>query len=167
MSANKSGYRNALQALSARTGTPLSSLVVSFGILHEITAIAPLVGVFYTARTFGFGERVVKSVIAEDDGTGSDSTYADWARRKCRQWVEEGEGWAGRVGRRYGIFGFEKGSQGSTGHIAGDVANAVVAYGVTKAMLPVRIGLSLYLTPMFSRGIVEPVKKGFINLFRK
>ncbi|EUC59370.1 hypothetical protein RSOL_311660, partial [Rhizoctonia solani AG-3 Rhs1AP] len=35
-------YAQALQRLSARTGTPLSSLVVSFGILHEVTAPVPL-----------------------------------------------------------------------------------------------------------------------------
>ena len=64
------------------------------------------------------------------------------ARHKCKEWVEEGEGWAERVGGRYGFFGFEKGSKRDNNsesgskprhtHIAGDVANAVVAYGVTK-----------------------------------
>ncbi len=44
--------------------------------------------------------------------------------------------------RRYGIFGYEKRAPGvvddieemanATNHIAGDVANAVLAYGITK-----------------------------------
>lgn len=129
-------YRNALKALSVRTGTPLSSLVLSFGILHELTAVVPLVGVFYVGRTFGVGERIVAAVTAEDDLAESRSIYAGWARQKCRQWVQEGEGWAERVGTRYGIFGLDKGAVPHDtyirGHIAGDVANAVVAYGVTK-----------------------------------
>ncbi|KAE9411605.1 hypothetical protein BT96DRAFT_870348 [Gymnopus androsaceus JB14] len=171
-------YRNALKALSARTGTPLSSLVLSFGILHELTAVVPLVGVFYAGRTFGVGERIVAAVIAEDDH--STESHVGWARHKCRQWVQEGEGWAERVGRRYGVFGFEKGKKPDStivsvdaqdvhiqGHIAGDVANAVVAYGVTKAMLPLRVGLSLYLAPMFSRGLVEPLRRSIMGIFRK
>jgi len=58
---------------------------------------------------------------------------------KLRSWVDEGEQWAGRVGRRYGILGFEKGQSidqiqisQSSGKLAGDVANAVLAYGVVK-----------------------------------
>ncbi|KAH7875394.1 uncharacterized protein C8R40DRAFT_1045041 [Lentinula edodes] len=175
-------YRNALKALSARTGTPLSSLVLSFGVLHELTAIVPLVGVFYGARAFGIGERIVAVVIAEGEEpiAPESSSYTGWARQKCRQWVHEGEGWAERVGRRYGLFGFENRNQSSTartvseettknipGRIAGDVANAVVAYGATKAMLPLRIGLSLYLAPGFSRRLIEPLRSGFVGLFKR
>jgi hypothetical protein len=60
---------------------------------------------------------------------------------QLRLWVDEGEQWAGRVGRRYGIFGFEKGevvdqTQTSqlSGKLAGDVANAVLAYGAVKVI---------------------------------
>ena len=119
-------YKNALKALSAKTRTPLPSLVVSFGALHELTAIVPLVGTFYAARALGIGERVVGSVLSERE--------SGWVVDKCRNWVEEGDSWAERVGRRYGVFGFEKGSKKGEGVslIAGDVANAVVAYAVTK-----------------------------------
>ncbi|KAJ4483500.1 hypothetical protein J3R30DRAFT_1790272 [Lentinula aciculospora] len=182
-SGNSSGsfapYRNALKALSARTGTPLSSLVLSFGILHELTAVVPLVGVFYGARAFGVGERIVAIIIANNNNdhlVSGYSSYVDWARQKSRQWVQEGEGWAEKVGRRYGFFGFEKGKNPDThittstnyvpGYIAGDVANAVVAYGATKAMLPLRIGLSLYLAPMFSRRLVEPLRSRLLGIFR-
>ncbi|KAG0701901.1 hypothetical protein DFH29DRAFT_875545 [Suillus ampliporus] len=152
-------YRNALTAISARTGAPLPSLIFSFAIVHELTAIVPVVGIFYTARSLGAGERV---------GSVDDQS---WVNTQLRSWFNEGEQWAGRVGRRYGIFGFEKGQlvdQAPTSQLgeklAGDVANAVLAYGAVKALLPVRIGLSLYLTPMFSRAVVEPIRLGGLRL---
>ncbi|QRW26270.1 exosome complex exonuclease DIS3/RRP44 [Rhizoctonia solani] len=48
------------------------------------------------------------------------------------EWIQEGEQWAGRVGRRYGLFGFEKTDKGKDDPpaevaIVGDVANAVLA----------------------------------------
>ncbi|PPQ63024.1 hypothetical protein CVT24_005970 [Panaeolus cyanescens] len=176
-----SGYKQSLAAISARTGAPLPSLILSFGILHEITAIVPLVGVFYGARTLGIGERIVTSVIDNQQGvlnhSGDDNVSVSWAKQKMRTWVEEGDQWAIRIGRRYGIFGYEKREPGTkdsveemtrvSGHLAGDVANAVVAYGVTKALIPVRIAASIYLSPMFSRGVVEPIRKAILQPFRK
>ncbi|KAF9228430.1 hypothetical protein BS17DRAFT_773701 [Gyrodon lividus] len=163
-------YRNALTALSARTGTPLPSLIFSFAVLHELTAIAPLVGVFFTARGLGVGERIVNQFLDHP----KDDQPLGWMSRQFTQWADEGEQWAGRVGRRYGIFGFEKGQsadQGDThrlsGKLAGDVANAVLAYGAVKALIPVRIGLSLYLSPAFSRGVVDPIRLKVIQPFRK
>ncbi|KAH7911311.1 hypothetical protein BJ138DRAFT_1150929 [Hygrophoropsis aurantiaca] len=159
-------YKNALQALSNRTGTPLSSLILSFAVLHEITAIAPVVGIFYGARTLGIGERVVSSIAERTDNDG-------YVQATVRGWVDEGQQWAQRVGRRYGVFGFEKRTTDSvsppidTSHIAGDVANAIFAYGVGKALLPVRIGLSLYLSPVFSRRIVEPIRLTLLRPFRR
>ncbi|GLB37719.1 putative hypothetical protein FLILHELTA [Lyophyllum shimeji] len=168
-------YRNALTALSARTSTPLPSLILSFGILHEITAIVPLVAVFYGSRTLGIGEGLIGVIVSKDPA--APSTEDDWLRGTVRTWVEEGDAWAGRVGRRYGIFGYEKRTPGApeppvessqpSGRIAGDVANAIVAYGVTKALLPVRIGLSLYLSPAFSRRIVEPIRRTLMQPFRR
>jgi len=170
-------YAQALTALSTRTRTPLPSLITSFAILHELTAIAPLVGFFFCARAGGVGERVVHAVRAhtggpEGEGSG-DGIERGWAAIKAREWLDDGEKWAGRVGRRYGIWGFERGStvdpsnQEVGAKIAGDVANAVLAYGLTKAILPVRIGLSLYLAPAFSRRAVEPIRQVLVRtLFR-
>lgn len=128
-----SSYRNALAAISTRTGTPLSSLIVSFAVLHELTAIAPLVGVFYAARSLHVGERVVNQ-FTPDAGQPT-----EWMTDQLSKWVDEGEKWTYRVGHRYGIFGFEKGtppdhgeSRHLSGQLAGDVANAVLAYAATK-----------------------------------
>lgn len=147
-------YKQALSAVSARTGTPLPSLILSFGILHELTAIVPVVGIFYSARAMGIGERVVSAVIDEKQQSSGGRTQSDtytsndmysWTRQKMRTWVEEGDRWAIRVGRRYGIFGYDKRAPGvvddveemvkTSNHIAGDVANAVFAYGATKVKL--------------------------------
>lgn len=129
-------YRQALQAISQRTGTALPSLVVSFAVLHELTAMVPLVGFFFGARALGVGERVVQAVASDD-------TPGGWAKEKCREWVDEGGLWAQRVGRRYGVFGYEKRVRGDDGQaqepssdlsarLAGDAANAILAYGLTK-----------------------------------
>ncbi|KAH6913988.1 hypothetical protein BKA70DRAFT_1095928 [Coprinopsis sp. MPI-PUGE-AT-0042] len=177
-------YSAALQAISKRTGTPLPSLILSFGILHEVTAVAPLFIVFYGARTFGVGDKLVNAISDDlekhghpERGLPPPPTDAmQWGRRKLAGWMDEGQVWAARVGTRYGVFGYDKRLPGEKfdesvvkreGGIAGDVANAVVAYAVTKAALPLRIGLSLYLAPGFSRGAVEPVRRSFVNLFRR
>ncbi|KZP08915.1 hypothetical protein FIBSPDRAFT_760691 [Athelia psychrophila] len=156
-------YKDALQAISIRTRTPLPSLILSFGLMHELTAIVPLVGLFYGARTLGVGERVVQTIAAtSEDETG-------WAMNKCQAWITDGEKWAGSVGRRYGFFGYEQGENPQDGRehrLAGDVANAVFAYGMTKALLPVRIGLSLYYAPLYSRTMVEPFRAQVMRLFK-
>ncbi|KDQ17066.1 hypothetical protein BOTBODRAFT_106335 [Botryobasidium botryosum FD-172 SS1] len=168
-------YAQALAALSARTKTPLPSLVASFAILHELTAIVPLVGFFFCARAGGVGERVVHAVRTHTDvaatGDQQGESERSWATIKAREWLDDGERWAGRVGRRYGIWGFEKGAAVDPSNqevgvkVAGDVANAVLAYGLTKAILPVRIGLSLYLAPAFSRSAVEPTRQVLVRTF--
>lgn len=148
-------YRTVLQTVSTRTGASLPSLILSFGIIHEFTAILPLVGVFYASRTFGIGERIVSSLAQDTSKTNGnvvDSAEAPsvierpWYQAKLKTWIDEGEGWAFRVGRRYGIFGYARRQAGETAatdvillesgvvskRIAGDVANAVVAYAATK-----------------------------------
>jgi hypothetical protein len=138
-------YRSALTAISTRTGVPLPSLIVSFGVLHELTAVFPLVGIFYSARSLGVGETVVASVLRQEPAP-NDSPLLRYTKDKCKAWVEEGEAWAERLGRRYGMFGYPKRVPGqpdpvrshessARSVIAGDVANAVVAYGATKVYI--------------------------------
>ncbi|KAF9012517.1 hypothetical protein BDQ17DRAFT_1232304 [Cyathus striatus] len=172
-------YRQALNSIAARTGAPLPSLILSFGILHELTAIAPLFGLFYSFRALGVGERVVALItdVNSNPTTSSIHTPIYDVKDMLKNWVEEGDKWAAKVGRRYGVFGYEKRMPGAAddsledfhapGHIAGDVANAIAAYATTKALLPVRIGASLYLSPIFSRRIIEPIRKSVIRPFRK
>ena len=133
-------YKAALEIVSNRTKTPLPSLIASFAILHEVTAIVPLISVFFFARSLGVGEQAVMFVRKEI----SEDREHRWIREKGSQWIDEGERWAAKVGKRYGIFGFSKIPKGSdvgeashndatvSHQVAGDVANAVLAYGVTK-----------------------------------
>ncbi|KAL5496129.1 hypothetical protein ACEPAH_3046 [Sanghuangporus vaninii] len=176
-----SRYRNTLTGISARTGTALPALITSFAILHEATAIIPLVGVFYTCRTFGVGERVVTyareaSSSRSTSATRKEEEGGSWIRETTERWMEEGEQWTEKVGRRYGIWGFQKGSTPPSSppsttasgiNVAGDVANALVAYCATKALLPVRIGVSLYFSPAFARGVVVPISRSVGRIFRK
>lgn len=145
-------YRATLGAISARTGTALPSLALSFAILHECTALVPLVAVFYAARSAGVGEQVIRAVqTSTQESSSDDSANAAqrWLKRTGREWMGEGEQWVGRVGRRYGLWGFEKRRPGDVDarrdveqeemalkRAAGDVANAMVAYGVTKVRSP-------------------------------
>lgn len=199
-------YRTTLGAISARTGTALPSLVTSFVVLHEATAVIPLVGVFFACRSFGIGKRIVSlpssseynglsgivkrqelgndiglnnsnNIGKEGLGSGDDKGWVIGVRDR---WLAEGEAWVGRVGRYYGIFGFEKTRSGSTSStsprimsdeeriaVAADVANAVIAYCATKALLPVRVGLSLYLAPSFSRRLLDPAVRRLAQLSKK
>ena len=134
-------YKSALEAVSARTRTPLPSLIASFAVLHELTAMVPLISVFFFARSLGFGEQAIAFV---QTGASDREANRGWIREKGAQWIDEGERWAARVGKRYGVFGYSKVPKGSdtsgtspqplmhSHNLAGDVANAVFAYGVTK-----------------------------------
>jgi hypothetical protein len=98
-----------LSNLSTRTGVPLPSLVLSFGILHELTAILPLVLAFFIFQAAGIGGTIVEwaagnSSTEAEGGSGS----LDW-RVKVGEWLEEGERRVDRISRRYGLFGRVKG----------------------------------------------------------
>lgn len=147
-------YKQALAAISQRTRTPLPSLLVSFAIVHELTAIVPIAGFFFGARALGVGESIVGALAPRSGVEPADEGLAaqvrdSWVGERLREWMVEGEAQAERVGRRYGWFGFEKGTKPPvlspealsthgtdsvlvSGKIAGDVANAVVAYALTK-----------------------------------
>ena len=139
-------YKQVLAALSQRTRTPLPSLIISFAVLHELTAIVPVFGFFFGARALGVGENVVHALVpapgSEATSSGVASKLRDtWLGAQIREWMAEGEARAERVGRRYGWLGFEKGSKPdpqrpasllASGKVAGDIANAVVAYALTK-----------------------------------
>ncbi|OCF37735.1 hypothetical protein I316_00862 [Kwoniella heveanensis BCC8398] len=127
-------YQARLSHLSERTGVPLPSLGLSFLVLHELTAIVPVVALYWVFAYLGIGAGFVGWVYdvshrpdgvneqgnghaayvqggtggtvgdaVEGDGDGA----AKW-KILIREWYEEGEKRVERVGRRYGILGYEQ-----------------------------------------------------------
>ncbi|RPB03571.1 hypothetical protein L873DRAFT_1760810 [Choiromyces venosus 120613-1] len=106
---------------------PLSH-ITSFLILHEITAIVPLAGLFL----FFHNTRWTPPGLPGE-------------------WVVAGVEKFGRYVRRKGWERF-KGDEGA--RLLFEVATA---WAVVKALLPVRIGLSLWATPWFARVVLGGV----------
>ena len=146
-----SGLRNA----------PVSH-IVSFLILHEITAIVPVLGLF--------GLFHYTNYVPVDYVTGHFGSY-----------VEDGIGRFERYFKRKGWFGFgqneEDTASSTTTHPDSKSENAVerwhsgdgrykvlvevaLAYAITKALLPVRIIGSVWATPWFA-GVLMRAKGVF------
>lgn len=82
-------------------------MIVSFAVLHELTAIIPVIGFFFAAKYAGVGELLVEAVRgspaekAEEDAipTGPDRSGAAlsvtprsaWWRQKMSEYLDEGE----------------------------------------------------------------------------
>ncbi|KAF6837179.1 hypothetical protein CPLU01_03291 [Colletotrichum plurivorum] len=132
------------------------SHVVSFLILHEITAVVPLLGLF---GLFHYTNFLPLEYVTEH-----------WA-----EYVRDGVGKAERYFSRKGWFGFGAEDRGSmTGELeAGEdkgqtertqdllerwqkdgkykiVVEVAIAWGITKALLPARILVSVWATPWFA-----------------
>lgn len=130
-----------------RYTTPLHhapvSHVTAFLILHEFTAIVPLFGL---AALFHYCEWL-PPVISEG------------------KWVSEGTEKFGRYLRRKGWLaeGEDDGREGSGkwwGRGEGGmrvVVELATAYAITKALLPVRLVVSVWGTPWFARWTVLPI----------
>ncbi|GAA6018287.1 hypothetical protein JCM8202_001319 [Rhodotorula sphaerocarpa] len=160
------------------------SLVVAFIVLHELTALVPLALLFGAFHYLGAGAALVAWVVEETATEGDAEEQRAGAgegwKATARTWLEEAEAKAERVGRRYGLFGWEKeskaqheerrriGAQEGTERareggavskerllVSGDVANAAAAYLVTKALLPLRILISLRLSPLLANRIIS------------
>lgn len=140
-------YAPRLAQLAQRTGVPLPTLAVSFLVLHELTAVVPVVGLYYLFSALGAGAGVVGWLVSV--GGGDADAPSHWAAGNAaddkekgwthtvHSWSSEGLARAEKVGRRYGLFGFEKGSKPGDGAsvgagAAGVLADAVAAYVVVK-----------------------------------
>jgi hypothetical protein len=155
-----SDYLNELRN-SSSPGTDTASLIASFLILHELTAIVPLFVGFGIFKWAGLGEKVAgwfkevgSTPTGVSEGEGSlDKSVTAITRQKVAGWMDEGTKRAEKVGRRYGIFGYPKrtgekevgGVQEVTpvdaekaigSSLSGDLANAVAAYLIVKVGHP-------------------------------
>ncbi|WWC87314.1 uncharacterized protein L201_002203 [Kwoniella dendrophila CBS 6074] len=202
-------YTPYLTQISTRTGVPLPSLLISFLVLHEITAILPVLLIYWIFTSLGLGLSLVNYVLNigqtdendQSENQGSNNNYA--LRKWIRDWYIEGETKIEKVGKRYGIFGYEKIIKSNTNnnqqnykdieqmnekinnelqHIvttstttttttttgtstgaATKVADAIAAYVVVKALLPLRIAVSIGAAPAFARYTLIPIQ----NIFKR
>ena len=159
----RQGALQRVRQMAAKSGTDPASMVVSFAVLHELTAIVPLVLLFYLLGLLGAGEQVMEWLLqlsgSEESGSGA------WLRGKINEGMQRAE----KFGRRNGYFGFEAGSEvgaeaglgarAGASALAGSFANAVAAYAITKAAFPLRIGASIALAGPFARLCIEPLKR--------
>lgn len=139
----------------ALRSAPLSH-VVSFLILHEMTAVVPLLGLF---GLFHYTDKVPVDYVTEH--------YGGYVREGARRFE--------KYFRRKGWFGFGEGEDNADAGagatvaasaeasedavrdrwMSGDTKYKVVveialAYAITKALLPVRIVASVWATPWFA-----------------
>ncbi|WVQ68829.1 uncharacterized protein L199_007038 [Kwoniella botswanensis] len=181
-------YAPSLHNLSVKTGVPLPSMILSFMVLHEITAILPIFLIYWLFSTLGVGLGMVGWImdVGHQEGStqahiqeGEEGEDESVVRRWIRDWYVEGENRIGKIGKRYGIFGYEKGvkdskegeeytdgvlvQSGAGSGAATKVADAIAAYVVVKALLPLRIAASLGLSPTFARYTLVPLQ----NIFKR
>ncbi|KDN52699.1 seryl-tRNA synthetase [Tilletiaria anomala UBC 951] len=171
-----------VRALAERTGTDPASLVMALLILHELTAVLPLVVLFYFFSFLGIGATVLHwlfpGLMQLDTDAVDKATFGSgaaepvqhfWLTAKLQDWLDEGMKRAEKYGRRKGYFGFQKDvaptdedqatGAGASKVLAGAFADAVAAYVIIKLLFPVRIGASIALAPAFSRAAIEPCKR--------
>jgi Hypothetical protein FLILHELTA len=143
-----------------------ASYIVSFAILHEITAIVPLLGLvwgFHYYRWlppyFAEGKWVIEGV----------EKFGRYFRRKG--WIEEKDeaqveretkkGQARQVQQRISQV-WNKGED--TGRLLVEVATA---YAVIKLLLPLRIALSVWWAPGFARLTAIPIANAVRSAFAR
>ncbi|KAL1890053.1 hypothetical protein Sste5346_008489 [Sporothrix stenoceras] len=140
--------------------------VVAFLILHELTAIVPIVGLFGFFHWTGMG------------GAASGSGVLDYMMSHFGGYVVDGVRRFEKYFRRKGWFGFGKGDkegeEGQDGEVATTtdavmrkwtsaeskyriVVEIGLAYSITKVLLPLRLALSLWATPWFA-GVITRLR---------
>jgi hypothetical protein len=121
--------------------TPLRTAPVShitaFIVLHEITAIVPLFGLAAAFHYSNWLPPYISEWKWVQEGT---ERFGKWLRK--RGWIEEEK----RSGRWFG-----RGEGGVR-----IVVELATAYAITKALLPLRLVISVWMTPWFARWTVLP-----------
>ncbi|EEQ89265.1 hypothetical protein RJZ56_000627 [Blastomyces dermatitidis] len=159
-------FNNRLPRFLRSYTTPLFNApvthITSFLILHEITAIVPLLGLTGAFHYWGW-------IPVLGDGTVDEGVkkFGRWLKKKG--WVGgEAEVQAGAVAEaEMGMRTAKSTSGGNTDTDKGVrlILEFATAYAITKAMLPVRIVLSVWATPWFARGVLGPVGRAVGKVF--
>lgn len=136
--------------------------ITSFLILHEITAVVPLFGLFAFFHYSGWTPLL---------STGDDGSLSE-AIQKFGKWMTK-KGWVGSEdveaaknvssttedGDKSRVLTQQKGAQ--------LVLQFAAAYVTTKALLPLRIVASVWATPWFARVLLVPIGRGVKRIFRR
>lgn len=146
--------RGQVDALAERTGTNKSSLLLSFLVLHEVTAGVPWAVLFYAFTYFGAGVYVLQLLIPSDvwislsnaSGPGSRAGMGTGTDGWMSRWADE----AVQRARKRGKYGFHaelvdgRIDAAAVAHndaipweevMAGALADAVAAYLVVKVCM--------------------------------
>ncbi|KAG9698298.1 hypothetical protein KCU95_g13410, partial [Aureobasidium melanogenum] len=141
----------------ARYVTPLRNAPIShitaFLVLHELTAIVPLFGLTFAFHKFDWLPPVFSEGYWVKEGV---EKFGRYFRRK--RWIRDadGEGFEDEKNRKGFAKWWPRGEDGV--RLLVEVATA---YAITKALLPLRLGLSLWLTPSFAKISTLPIKRLF------
>ena len=126
----KTALERALATLRASPG----SHITGFLILHELTAIVPLVVIFSTLQ--GFRIPILPSSLSQESLNTAERSINRF--RKKLGWEE----W-------------------QPGEASDTVARLGLSYAAVKLLIPVRIAASLALTPWFARRVIQPCYQKF------
>lgn len=145
-----------MQGYAGRLRSAPLSHVVAFLVLHEVTAVVPLLGLF---GLFHYG--------------GASAAPMAYMMEHYGDYVRDGTARFERYFTRKGWFGFGRDEDGGDGEAPGEgiqvdgndavmsrwegsdgkyriVVEVALAYAITKALLPARIVFSLWATPWFA-----------------
>lgn len=137
-----------------RYTTPLRNAPVShitaFLLLHEVTAIVPIFGFVALFHYFNWLPPLAEGKWVKD---GMEK-FGKWLRK--RGWIDDGRASEGGepVGKVRNWFS-KRWGQGEGGVRL--VVEFATAYAITKALLPLRLVLSVWATPAFARWTVLPI----------
>jgi hypothetical protein len=139
-----------LRYLSPLRAAPLSH-VTAFLVLHELTAIIPLFGLAAAFHYYNWLPPYISEGKWVSEGI---VMFGNWMRK--RGWIGD-DGKGGAAGMWWG--------RGESG--VRIVVELATAYAITKAFLPLRLLLSVSLTPWFARWTVLPVTARVKGMFKK
>ncbi|KAH0288745.1 hypothetical protein M436DRAFT_42883 [Aureobasidium namibiae CBS 147.97] len=127
------------------------SHITAFLVLHELTAIIPLFGLTFAFHKFDWLPPVFSEGYWVKEGV---EKFGRYFRRKG--WIRDadGEGFEKDENRKGLAKWWPRGEDGV--RLLVEVATA---YAITKALLPLRLGLSIWFAPSFAKISTLPIKR--------
>ncbi|KAE8553275.1 hypothetical protein EYB25_004657 [Talaromyces marneffei] len=163
-------FNNRLPSFLRGYTTPLISAptthITSFLVLHEITAVVPLFGLFAVFHYSGWTPLL---------SAGDDNSFNETIQR-FGKWMTK-KGWVGsedvEVAKKVSSTATTLTEDGDNTQVltqqkgAQLVLQFAAAYVTTKALLPLRIVTCAWATPWFARVLLVPIGRGVRRIFRR